>query len=57
MRPTMGKEISLFPMSSAKLTYYIHQYYTEVELNKTFQETKDIQEKVKSLLPFLPDGM
>ncbi len=53
----MGKEMALFPMSSAKLMYYIHQYFTELELNWTFQETKEIQEKVKSLLPFLPDGM
>lgn len=56
-KPSMGKEVSLSPMFSAKLMYYIHQYYTELELNKTFQETKEIQEKVKSLLPFLPDGM
>lgn len=56
-KPSMGKEVSLFPMSSAKLMYYIHQYYTEVELKWTFQETKEIQERVKSLLPFLPDGM
>ena len=56
-KPPMGKEVAVFPMSSAKLVYYIHQYYTEVELHKTFQETKEIQEKVKSLLPFLPDGM
>ena len=53
----MGKEVALFPMSSAKLMYYIHQYYTEVELKWTHQETKEIQEKVKNLLPFLPDGM
>ena len=55
--PSMGKEVALFPMTSAKLMYYIHQHYTELELNWTFQETKHIQEKVKSLLPFLPDGM
>lgn len=55
--PQMGKEVSLFPMTSAKLMYYIHQYYTEVELKWTQQETKEIQEKVKNLLPFLPDGM
>ena len=55
-KPQMGKEVSVFPMSSAKLMYYLHQYYTEVELQWTFQETKEIQEKVKSLLPFLPDG-
>ena len=55
--PQMGKEVALFPMTSAKLMYYIHQYYTEVELKWTQQETKEIQEKVKNLLPFLPDGM
>lgn len=54
--PSMGKVVSLFPISSAKLMYYIHQYYMEVELNKTIQETEEIQEKVKSLLPLLPDG-
>lgn len=57
MDPSMGKEVSVFPISSAKLMYYIHQYFIEVELNQTFQETKDIQEKVKSLLPLLPDGV
>lgn len=55
--PPMRKEVSLFPVSSAKLMYYIHQYYAETELAWTIQETKDIQEKVKNLLPFLPDGM
>lgn len=56
-KPPMGKEVALFPMTSAKLVYYIYQHYTEVELNWTFEETKQIQEKVKKLLPFLPDGM
>ena len=52
----VSNAVSLFPISSDRLMYFIHQYYIERELNQTFQETKDIQAKIKSLLPLLPDG-
>ena len=51
-----SKAVALFPVLTDNFMYYIHQYYIELELNKALQETKDIQTKVKSLLPLLPDG-
>jgi len=36
--------------------YKMHRYYTELELNRTFVETRTLQNSIKDMLPYLPDG-
>ena len=37
--------------------YQVHRYYTELELNRTFIETRMLQTAIKEMLPMLPEGM
>ena len=52
----MSRAVSLYPVTDPLLMYKIHRYYTELELNKTFVETRTLQNAIKDMLPYLPDG-
>ena len=49
--------ITLHPVTDPVVMYKIHRYLTELELNKTFVETRTLQNAIKDMLPYLPDGM
>lgn len=53
----MSRAVSLYPVTDPLLMYKIHRYYTELELNKTFVETRTLQNAIKDMLPYLPDGV
>ena len=48
--------ITLHPINDPVTMYKIHRYLTELELNKTFVETRTLQNAIKDMLPYLPDG-
>lgn len=48
--------VTLSPISNPVTMYKIHRYLTELELNKTFVETRTLQNAIKDMLPYLPDG-
>ena len=48
--------VTLSPISHPVTMYKIHRYLTELELNKTFVETRTLQNAIKDMLPYLPDG-
>lgn len=48
--------ITLYPMKDPAIMYHVHRYFTEVELNRTFVETRMLQTAIKDMLPFLPEG-
>lgn len=52
----MARTISLHPVSNPLLMYKIHRYFAELELNKTFVETRTLQNAIKDMLPYLPEG-
>lgn len=49
--------ITLHPINDPVTMYKIHRYLTELELNKTFVETRTLQNAIKDMLPYLPDGV
>ncbi|CAH3131074.1 unnamed protein product [Pocillopora meandrina] len=53
----MARTISLHPVSNPLLMYKIHRYFAELELNKTFVETRTLQNAIKDMLPYLPKGV
>ena len=52
----MSRVISLHPVTDPLVMYKMHRYYTELELNRTFVETRTLQNVIKDMLPYLPDG-
>jgi len=52
----MSRVISLHPVTDPLVMYKMHRYYTELELNRTFVETRTLQNVIKDILPYLPDG-
>ena len=52
----MSRVITLHPVTDPLVMYKIHRYYTELELNRTFVETRTLQNAIKDMLPYLPDG-
>lgn len=52
----MSRVISLYPVTDPLVMYKMHRYYTELELNRTFVETRTLQNVIKDMLPYLPDG-
>ena len=52
----MSHAITLHPISDPVIMYKIHRYLTELELNRTFVETRTLQNAIKDMLPYLPDG-
>ena len=48
--------ITMHPVTDPVVMYKIHRYLTELELNKTFVETRTLQNAIKDMLPYLPDG-
>ena len=52
----MARVISLHPVRDPLIMYKMHRYYTELELNRTFVETRTLQNVIKDMLPYLPDG-
>ncbi|XP_020615853.1 chondroitin sulfate glucuronyltransferase-like [Orbicella faveolata] len=53
----MSRVISLHPVTDPLVMYKMHRYYTELELNRTFVETRTLQNVIKDMLPYLPDGV
>lgn len=49
--------ITMHPVADPVVMYKIHRYLTELELNKTFVETRTLQNAIKDMLPYLPDGV
>jgi hypothetical protein len=49
--------ITLYPLSDPMVIYRVHRYYTELELNRTFVETRMLQTAIKEMLPLLPEGI
>lgn len=52
----MSRVVSLHPVTDPLVMYKMHRYYTELELNRTFVETRTLQNVIKDMLPYLPDG-
>ena len=52
----MSRVVSLYPVTDTLVLYKMHRYYTELELNRTFVETRTLQNAIKDMLPYLPDG-
>lgn len=52
----MSHAITLHPINDPVIMYKIHRYLTELELNRTFVETRTLQNAIKDMLPYLPDG-
>lgn len=52
----MSRVITLYPVTDPLVMYKIHRYYTELELNRTFVETRTLQNAIKDMLLYLPDG-
>ena len=52
----VSRAVTLHPVSGPAMMYGIHRYFTELELNKTFVETRTLQTNIKEMLPYLPDG-
>ena len=52
----MSRVVSLHPVTDPRVMYKMHRYYTELELNRTFVETRTLQNSIKDMLPYLPDG-
>ena len=48
--------ITLSPVKDPQDMFKLHQYYTELQLNKTFVDTRAFQTSIKDMLPYLPDG-
>ena len=48
--------VTMHPVADPVVMYKIHRYLTELELNKTFVETRTLQNAIKDMLPYLPDG-
>ena len=52
----MSRAVTLHPITNPLIMYKIHRYLTELELNRTFVETRTLQNSIKDMLPYLPDG-
>lgn len=48
--------VIFYPMKNPVVMYHVHRYFTEVELNRTFVETRMLQTAIKDMLPLLPEG-
>ncbi|EDO44753.1 predicted protein, partial [Nematostella vectensis] len=46
---------SIHPIRTPSVMYHVHRYFTELELNKTFVETRSLQTSIRDLLPLLPE--
>lgn len=53
----MSHAVTLYPIANPVIMYKIHRYLTELELNRTFVETRTLQNTIKDMLPYLPDGV
>ncbi|KAK3753256.1 hypothetical protein QZH41_004469 [Actinostola sp. cb2023] len=51
------RAITLSPLQDSLVFYQVHRHYTELELNRTFIETRMLQTAIKDMLPMLPEGV
>ncbi|XP_072539818.1 chondroitin sulfate synthase 2 [Salminus brasiliensis] len=48
--------LSVHPVSSPEQMYYLHRYFTEKELQKTYEEIKKLQAEIKNISHLAVDG-
>lgn len=53
----MAHAVTFYPIKDPVIMYKIHRYLTELDLNRTFVETRTLQNAIKDMLPYLPDGV
>ena len=52
----MARTATISPIHNPLMMYQIHRFFSEMELNKTFIETRALQTAIRELLPYIPDG-
>ncbi|XP_066519583.1 chondroitin sulfate synthase 2 [Hoplias malabaricus] len=55
-RPEFENALSVHPVISPEQMYHLHRYFTEKELQKTYEEIKKLQEEIKNISHVAVDG-
>ncbi|XP_026989440.2 chondroitin sulfate synthase 2 [Tachysurus fulvidraco] len=54
--PEFQEALSVHPVSSPEQMYHLHRYFTERELQKTYEEIKKLQAEIKNISHLAVDG-